>query len=275
MLIFCLLFLNPVKVTTGAELYYEKSGSGPALFLIGGWGADHTLFDSLRRELEKDFTVIAADNRGVGGSTDPGGVYSVAAMAEDIASLAETLGYDRYHVLGISLGGFVAQELAYQHPDRVDRLILVATSMGGAVHVAPGPEVMQYFMASGGMPPEQRIREGLLLALHPEYAANHGEQITARVKKGVEEPVDQAVLGKQTMAAMTFSFADRAASMNTPTLVLHGADDRIVVPANGKRLAETLPNATFLEIPASGHLTIIDQTKACARAVRDFLLTGS
>jgi pimeloyl-ACP methyl ester carboxylesterase len=250
---------------------YSQSGKGPALVLIGGWGASQQLFDPLRAELETSFTVITPNNRGIGQSSDPGTPYTVTAMADDIASLMDKLGHKRYHVLGISLGGFVAQDLAHRYPDRVEKLILTATSMGGQVHVAPAPEVMQFFAASQQMPLEERVRKGLAMALHPSYVENQPQAMETLIQHGIANPANPATLSKQTLAAMFFDFSQKAAEIKVPTLVLHGTDDRIVVLANGENLAKTIPNATLKTISNSGHLPILDQVEISAKHIATFL----
>lgn len=272
LLLFCLLFGQPATLETGTVMEYRQSGKGPALVMIGGWGASMQLFDALRAELDADFTVITPNNRGIGQSTDPGGAYTVSAMADDVVSLMAKLGHERYSVLGISLGGFVAQDLAHRHPEQVDKLILVATSMGGPVHVAPAPEVLQFFMASQQMPLNERVRKGLAMALHPSYAETKPQAMEKLIAHGVANPADAAILNKQTMAAMYFDFSQKAAEIKVPTLVLHGADDRIVVFVNGQNLAKQIPGAQLRIIPESGHLPILDQVKASAKSISAFLL---
>src|SRR3712207_194537 len=111
----------------GIDLYYEETGSGPPLLLIAGLGGNTLGWVMLLPALAQHFRVIAFDNRGAGRSSAPPGPYTTRQMADDAAALLAHLGIERAHVLGLSLGGMIAQELALAHAERVDRLVLYAT----------------------------------------------------------------------------------------------------------------------------------------------------
>src|SRR5947208_3300772 len=115
------------KLRDGAELYYEKIGSGPPLFLVPGLGGDGRFWGANVAELAKRFTVVVHDHRGTGRSTLSKITYSVEQMADDALQLIEGLGNDKVHWCGHSTGGAMGQVLAIEHPGRIDRLVLSAT----------------------------------------------------------------------------------------------------------------------------------------------------
>ncbi len=117
----------PLAAINGLNLYYEEAGSGPPLLLIAGLSGTTLGWAMLLPALAAHFRVIAFDNRGAGRSSAPPGPYTTRQMAGDAAALLEHLGITRAHVIGLSLGGMIAQELALAHPERVDHLVLYAT----------------------------------------------------------------------------------------------------------------------------------------------------
>src|SRR3954469_11914440 len=117
----------PTATVNGIDLYYEVSGEGPPLLLITGLSGNTLGWAMLEPTLAEHFQVIAFDNRGAGRSAAPPGPYTTREMADDAVGLLDHLGIERTHVLGLSMGGMIAQELALAHPTRVDRLVLFAT----------------------------------------------------------------------------------------------------------------------------------------------------
>ena len=121
----------PHSTVNGIKIYYEEQGKGEPLILINGLAFPMDLWFAQIRELSKDFRVIALDNRGIGRSDQPDEEYSIAMMASDAVGLLQSLGIAKAHVVGLSMGGFISQEIALSYPEVVNRLILVATGMGG------------------------------------------------------------------------------------------------------------------------------------------------
>ena len=121
----------PHSTVNGIKIYYEEQGTGEPLILINGLAFPMDLWFAQIRELSKDFRVIALDNRGIGRSDHPDEAYSIAMMASDAVGLLQSLGIAKAHVVGLSMGGFIAQEIALSYPEVVNRLILIATGIGG------------------------------------------------------------------------------------------------------------------------------------------------
>lgn len=272
-LIALLFFSGEAILENGLRLHYQRRGAGPPLLLIAGWSQTHLVWQELIPHLEQDLTLIAFDARGLGASTDLEGPCSMETMADDASALMKSLGYERYHVAGISLGGFVAQTLALRHPMAVDRLILIASGLGGPAHQPPDGEVQAYFQSWAGMEHRQRLERGFALSLHPRFVAEQPQRLAAAMEAA--KPQKPEAVWRQTLAAMAFDHSQAGFSIVQPTLVLHGAEDRIMVPENGRRLARTLPHAQLVLIEEAGHLCILDQAAATAQHMLAFCQSGT
>ena len=272
MLLICwVLMMGEVTLDNGLKLHYDQQGEGPPLLLIAGWGQRLEMWRDVTPLLAEKLTVIAYDARGLGNSGDLAGTYSVDTMADDAASLMAALGFETYHVAGISMGGFVAQSLALRYSDRLERLVLLATSMGGPAHVYPDAEVMAYFQGMGAMTREQAVQRGLALSVHPEFLAKNPEWLEAWTLLALSYELNRQTLMRQTLAAMSCDHTGKLAAIDRPVLILHGEDDRIVVPENGRKLQAALPQSNLLMLKQSGHLVVFDQAQAVAHHVLEFL----
>lgn len=280
-----------VKVN-GIDLYYEVHGSGEPLLLIEGLGYSAWMWYKQIPALSQKYRVILFDNRGAGNTDKPDSEYSIEIMADDASGLLRTLGTGPVHVLGISLGGFIAQELALRHPDLVKSLILVSTNSGpGKRAMRNSQHVNGLFKLWGilpgtfemggkasvplgfeyGITKEDRIRYGLSLAFTPEYYMQHPEEIDRIVGWRLENPQPGYAWTRQLLAGMNFDSSGRAENIHAPTLVLNGSEDRIVSPESARELARRIPDSRYLEIEGSGHLLFIERSDEFNDAVMDFL----
>lgn len=250
------------------ELAYEVRGSGPpALFVQGlgygggdGWGPALDL-------LAEDFLVVSFDNRGFGGSDRPPGPYSVAELAGDAAAVLDAVGLRRAHVVGVSLGGMVAQEFALDRPERVDRLVLVSTTPG--VHGQPTPSrTTSLMLEAPGLAPSVALRRFVENALADGAS---GELVERIVAYRAANPPDPAGWQSQALAGASFDALDRIAGIGAPTLVVHGREDAVVDPRNGELLAELIPGARLELLAGCGHLASWEQPERFAGLLREFL----
>jgi 3-oxoadipate enol-lactonase len=251
------------------ELDCERSGSGPPLLAIMGmsgtalhWG--EPFLEALRR----DFEVIAYDHRGVGASSRLGGPLSIAQLAEDAAGLLEALGLESAHVLGISMGGMVAQELALSHPGLVRTLTLGCTYCGGEGSSQAAPEVIQrLFEAMSSGDRERAIRTGWEVNVSAQQAADADAYATflqIAERRAVAVPVvmaqAQAILGHDTSA--------RLSQLEMPTLVIHGTEDQMLPVSNGHMIAELIPGARLEIFDGVGHLFFWERPAESAELIR-------
>ncbi len=218
--------------------------------------------------------VLAFDNRGVGRSDRPSGPYSVAMMADDAIAVLDAAGVQRSHVYGISLGGMIAQEVALRHPDRVARLVLGATTPGGAQSVAAPEVTLGFFARRGEMSAEEAVWASVPYNYAPRTRAQAGDRIALDIQQRLRFPIEPEPYKAQLAAAMGHDVSGRLSEIAVPTLVVHGRQDVMVPPANGQRLAELIAGAELLEFAHAAHLYPTDEP-AVDRAVAAFLTADS
>src|SRR6478672_8642525 len=166
----------PKAAVRGTELHWERAGSGEPLLLIQGMSGTHVSWgEPFKSALEESFDVVAFDNRGIGLSERISEPFTIAEMAEDTAALLDELGWESAHVLGISMGGMIAQELALAHPERLRSLTLGCTYCGGPGSLLMPEENLQKLvagMASGDR--DKAIRAGYEVNLSPAFREDEG-----------------------------------------------------------------------------------------------------
>jgi pimeloyl-ACP methyl ester carboxylesterase len=251
------------------ELSYERAGSGPPLLMIMGmsgtfdhWGA--ALLDELRR----DFETIVYDHRGVGASSRLEGPITIAELAEDAAGLMAALGLDSAHVLGISMGGMVAQELALAHPERIRTLALGCTYCGGEGSALTSEAVMRRLAegtSSGDR--ERAIRIAWEVNVSPEFAAN--DDAYARfLEVGRRRAVSFEVILEQMRAITRHDTSARLPGLALPTLVIHGTLDQMLPVQNGRMIAGLIPGSRLEIFDGAGHMFFLEQPERTAELVR-------
>lgn len=253
------------------ELNYDRAGSGPPLLLIMGMSGTFDHWDaSFLADLRRDFDVIVYDHRGVGSSSrlNGSGSLSIAQLADDAAALLAALEVDSTHVLGISMGGMVAQELALAHPARIRTLSLGCTYCGGTGSALASEEVMSKLaeaMTSGDR--ERAIRAGWEANVSPAFAAS--DDAYARFRKiGLRRAVPVEVIMEQMRAITEHDTSARLPEIQLPTLVLHGTLDRILPVQNGRMIAELISDARMEILDGIGHLFFWEQPERSAELVR-------
>ncbi len=252
----------------GVRLYYERSGRGPDLVLIEGLGVATWLWEKQMPEFSRHFTVLAFDNRGVGRSDKPAGPYSIRMMADDLKALLDTLGIRKTHVLGVSMGGFIALDFAYRYPEYVDRLVLVSTSAGGSDHVPMSREVLQELMATEGTR-EELVRRKLALAFSEAFLRS--PEMEHQVKLRLQNPQPPEAFMAQAAAGAGFDLSEAVKAIQVPALVMAATGDRIVPVQNAHRLAAKLPDSRLKIYEGFGHQFFVEIPEQFNRDVIEFL----
>jgi 3-oxoadipate enol-lactonase len=258
-------------VNQGAKIYWDEQGQGDPLLLIMGLGYASILWYRIRPTLAQRFRTIAFDNRGVGQSDVPPGPYSMATMAADAAAVLDAAGFDRVHVLGISMGGMIAQEFALQYPSRTRSLILGCTSPGGALAVRAAKNVTDILLARG-MTVEQ-ARQAILPYIYDPATSREKIEEDTRLRRSCL-PTAEGYMA-QLQAIFAWESYSRLRQITTPTLVIHGISDALIPPQNGQLLANAIPGAKLVILDHASHLFLTDQTEAAERAILEFLLSDS
>ena len=257
----------------GGPLAYVRRGAGDPLLLIMGVAGHHLMWgEPFVAELARSFDVVAYDHRGIGESARAEHAFTITDLADDAMALLNHLGWESAHVMGISMGGTVAQELTLRHPDRVRRLVLGCTwagpgADGGAVW---GPGVRKLADAAGGGDPVAAARLMFEANFSPDYAAQPGRfrefiEVAGAVK------VPGPVVMMQMQAAAAHDAIGRLAGLGQRTLVLHGTADGVIRHDAGERLAGLVPDAKLESFDGVGHLFFWEESERAAALVTSHL----
>jgi pimeloyl-ACP methyl ester carboxylesterase len=246
---------EPAPAAGGPDgLHWERTGAGPPVLLIMGLGLSGGAWWRTVPVLAQRLEVITFDNRGVGRSRTRYHAYTTDAMADDAVSVLDAAGVERAHVYGISLGGMVAQQLALRHPARVRSLVLGATHAGGPRAQWPDAEVLAFFRRRLGMGHEEGARASVTFNYSERCRADHPERIEEDIAQRLGHPFAAQAYRAQMWAASLHNCHGRLHRIRVPTLVVHGADDRIIPVQNGRALVREIPGARLLELEGTGHL---------------------
>jgi pimeloyl-ACP methyl ester carboxylesterase len=258
------------RAADGTKLYYERTGAGAPVLLVMGLGMNATGWWRTIPVLAQGLEVIAFDNRGSGRSDVPEGPYSADLMADDALAVLDDAGIERAHVYGISLGGMIAQQMVLRHPERLDRLVLGATTPGGAEHVASSDDVLRLVAARESLSAEIAVWASVPINYARRTREQHGHRIAEDIAQRLRYPITGRGYGGQVAVAMGFDAAEGAPGIEAPTLVLHGDEDVLVRPENGRRLADLIPGAELRTLPGAAHLYPTDEP-AADQMVLEFL----
>lgn len=268
----------PVAFVNGINIYYEEHGHGFPLALIAGLG--HASWSYFRQvdDLARDFRVITFDNRGVGKTDKPDQDYSISMFADDTSGLLEALGIEKAHVLGASMGGYIAQTLAWSHPDIVEKLVLVSTMFGGPSAVPMPASTLSFLTSRPQGTPEEIVRRGLALATSEDFVERDPDAVRKIVAFQLSCPQPGSAYLRQLAACAAFladpSTERRLADIKAPTLVLAGRDDKVVPAENATLLAARIPGARCVIMEGAGHLMFIQRPEEFNNLLRSFLLEG-
>ena len=266
----------PFATNGAVKLHWESSGHGPAVLLIAGQGMTIDGWWATIPVLSRSFRVIAFDNRDTGQSSRVPWPYSAAQLAGDALAVLDAAGEQRAHVYGISLGSLVAQEVALRNPERVQALVLGASSAGGFAAYKPPPSsfAQTFLVRAGTMGPEEAEWAAVPYTYAEKTRRYHADRIGTDIAHRVGSPPEPLAYMHQAAAVATHDAYERLNRMVAPTLVVHGEQDVFVPPANALVLAERIPGAQLRLWPDAGHMYIIDEPQADQEIAR-FLVEHS
>ena len=252
----------------GASIYWDEQGHGAPLLLIMGLGYSSHMWHRPRPALSQHYGTIALDNRGVGRSDVPPGPYPVATMASDAAAVLEAAGAESAHVFGVSMGGMIAQEFALRYPNRVRSLVLGCTAAGGPTAVRADAEATQMLMTRDKMTPEQALEAPVPFIYDSTTPRERIDEDLAIRRPWLPRPEAYTA---QLQGIIAWESYSRLSGITAPTLVIHGQNDRLVPPGNGRLIAERILGAKLVMIPHASHLFTTDQPEAAHCAILEFL----
>lgn len=261
----------PFVAVRGLQIYYEQGGTGPRLLYVSGTGGDLRRRPSVfERPIAEHFEILTYDQRGLGQTSKPEAEYTMADYAEDAVGLLDAIGWDRCHVMGVSFGGMVAQEIAIRHPKRVDRLVLACTSSGGAgspsypLHDHLDDTLEQRARRQVGL--AHVGRDAAWQAAHPEEYETLVQQTLAGLQIGADEPGRAEGYRRQIMARSQHDTWDRLPRIDAPVFVCGGRYDGIAPVANQEALTRQIPGAR-MELFEGGHAFLNEDPKAYERVI--------
>jgi pimeloyl-ACP methyl ester carboxylesterase len=271
------------------QTYYEVKGKGYPLVMIHGMNGNLTMWDPrLIEGLSKHFQLVLLDNRGAGRTEISEREYTIRLFADDTADLMNTLGIPKAHVLGLSMGGAVAQELAINYPEKVEKLILCSTcsqhrgtqeerKMTEAMTQTSKEELIKMSLSSplaSDYPRDFLVDFPMMVySLTSEFIkenpdlARHLLQLIAEN----EYPISLKALMNRYDAMLRFNSQTRLKNIKAPTLVLHGRKDTTVAPEEGEILAKAIPNAKLVYFEKSNHL-LAEEMEEVLKVITEFLL---
>jgi pimeloyl-ACP methyl ester carboxylesterase len=262
-----------VEVAGRRLAYDEVRPAKPrgVIFLLTGLGSKRQGWRNQLPVFGKEYRTLALDFRDVGDSDRVDQPYTVADLADDVAGMARALQIPRVHVIGISLGGYVAQNVALRHPDQVEKLVLVSTSAGGATHVAAEASILALLTMQSGVGADARARSVYSRIMSPAYIGTHPEALDQAAEVALYRPFTPETYQRQLVAAIGQDVAAQVGNIVAPTLVIHGDADPLVPPQNGDYLARHIPGAQHIVYHGVGHIPILECDEAFNRDVLAFL----
>jgi len=251
-------------------MYYEVHGKGDPLVLIAGLGNDLNAWAFQTPEFAKKYRVIAFDNRGSGHTDAPDQPYSIRTMAEDTAGLLDALSIEKAHVLGISMGGYIAQELAIRYPGRVRSLILVTTSVGPYLLKI---SILQAWVrqALRDMSPMTLFQIMLPFMFNDRSFESPGVLEMAVGTIAGHSSTPPHILSRQMTACAEHDARDRISQVSAPTLVLAGKEDPFVPFSLSEELAASIPGAKLMVLEGAGHGFSASMAEKFNQVVMEFL----
>jgi pimeloyl-ACP methyl ester carboxylesterase len=261
------------------NLYFETHGAGEPLILIPGFASGLWTWYCQIEELSKHFRVIVFDPRGVGKSRIENSAetanLSMVTFVEDVLRILDELKIMRANVLGVSFGGFVAQELVLRFSERVDKLILACTTMGGANHIKPDIEILRSFTSDPNLTPGERVRKFFRPAFTERFSREHRDEVEKVCRLRESNEVAEVVYLAQLRAAFSFNSENEIGAIEKETLVLTGDADNIVPMRNSVNLAEKLPHAALKIIENGSHMFFVENADEFNRIVTEFVRGSS
>jgi pimeloyl-ACP methyl ester carboxylesterase len=265
----------PTIAANGISLHYIAAGRGAPVVLLAGYAGDHLSWGLQFPAFRARHHVIALDNRGCGRSDTPDVPYTTALMAADVIALLDHLGIEAAHVVGLSLGGMIAQEVALEHPARVLSLQLHSTAGRSDRYLRVLLDTWRLVRAQLG---REMVQQSMALWLFGRRTfADRPELIDMLMRQATAYPYapTEAGFARQGEAVTTHDALDRLGSLSCPTLITSGEDDALLPPRFGRELAEKIPHAELHIVRDAGHMWCWEKPEEFNALSLDFIAKHS
>ncbi len=252
------------------SLYYEEYGHGEPILLIAGFAGDHMAWSGIVAKLSQYNKVIVFDNRGSGQSDIPAGPYSIQQLADDAYQLCLKLGISSANIVGNSMGGFIAQTLAYTYPSFVKSLVISNSAM--KANPCFNVYLLAYLELRKASAPMKSLFKGSLSWVYSAKFLSIPNRVDELVEISVGYPYAFTIEGyeAQLVALNEFDSTLWADKIKAPTLVVGSEQDLIFNPERVKLLANTIPKAKYYEFKGLGHLPFIEEPDQFVGLLKDF-----
>ena len=253
--------------------YFDVVGQGPPVLCIAGFGSSNWVFERLIAPLQDSFRFVLPDNRGMGRSPPAIQPYSLDDLADDVLHLMDDLGHDRFAVIGLSMGGFVAQLLALKAPQRLRALALLCTTSGGEDFKQLFPSMTeQQVRAIYGMDPLARAQAALAPEICPYLLTRYPDVHHYLIGERGHRPEDAAQVMLQFMAVTAFMETTlNLESIQCPALILSGDSDLLVPLVNAELLQKKIRGSRLAVIEETDHLFFLEKRDEVAAILKSFL----
>lgn len=259
-----------VDVPAG-RLFVDDRGCGPALLLIPGLGYASWSWEA-QLPLAASWRLLAVDPRGAGRSFKPPGPYTIEEMAAELAAVVRAVDQPPVHVAGFSMGGYLALTLAANRPEVVRSLVLLATSSGGAGHVPVPDATRAAWLAAAELPPADYARATMHLSFAPGWVDANEKDYERLLSARLAHPTPAPCWRVQYEACEAYlAEGIPVETLDIPTLVIHGREDRVLPFENGELLAAKLPRGDLLPLDGAGHLAHLERPDVVNAAIACFL----
>ena len=265
----------PCADVNDIEIYYEIHGSEDStpLVLIEGWGEFLWCWFRQLPELIKSHRTLVFDNRGVGKTSKPDYPYPVEMMAKDLKMLMDEIGFEKAHIFGQSMGGFIAQQFAISYPEKVLSLILSTTHFGGKNHI---PIPNNTLMAMWAYPTETITKEEATairrsVAYSPKYLRNNKDLFKLMDRWLEENPQQTQALLNQSNIGYSLDSEKDLGKIISPTLILHGESDLIIPIKNAELIHDRIPTSRLMILRNAPHRIAIEKYKQFNSEILNFI----
>ena len=260
----------------GAQIAYRRIGNGRPLLVLNGFAATSADWDpSFIDRLASSNELILLDNRGIGRSTDNRRPFDIAQLADDATRVIQILGIEGTSLLGWSMGGFIAQTLALQHPERINKLILLSTDPGGANADLASADVWSKLIDMSGTPHEQARR--LLSLVFPSDVVESIYREFGDIVAAARAQLSPDLVNRQVAAMDAWrrtGIGNRVREINVPVLVATGTADIVIPPSNALKLVNAIPGAWLAQFNGGGHAFMYQYPRPLADLINSFLELG-
>jgi pimeloyl-ACP methyl ester carboxylesterase len=265
----------PKAKVNDISINYSIEGKGEPLLLLMGFAAPKIAWFFQKRTFRKHFQVVSFDNRGTGHTSKPTGPYSMQMFANDTIGLMDHLRIDKAHILGISMGGMIAQHVALSHPERVRKLVLSCTFAGRKGDSGHSPEYLHYL----GISSDESDDEFRLVDTEEIMGAVVSLSTNNRLLGFVGKPLTRIIAGclvtkgtrEQFEAILGHDILEQLPEIQAPTLVIAGTQDRIVNPKSSDVLAGAIPGAKLVKVEGGSHAFFMSRRGRFNKEILDFL----